>query len=598
MTYLSYFPLPSASLARGLVRTCEKKASLDYVDTHANALMQSWLGRRVIVQKFETYSLNSQEITKLWTRIWEASPSIEITWDLWKELSFRGVALKAQPSLLKMWQFQNIKTATHSTLRDIVHRIGVFIRLNFETIIFYFGFSPKLIFSARSLWDMEHRYMSLQRLAGIITTLAFSIYEARSFATSTAAWLGISQVLWAQVALTVVVAISTFALISATFNALRKVLKMAPAEVWHCRNLNHEALQGQFKPLSYCEEPIQTLSKILCSSSSAMAWIRGPAGMGKTYLVQELARRLTLDLLPKELGKPKIFFLNCADLSGSAFVNSVEKLQVIQEELDGFESQVVLVLDECHLLDKPSVEFIKSWKEKGLRLILISNSEDNAFRMAWGSETLASFKSHTNNSQIMLAPPCPKLLEGMIISATAQSPHVKITADASKHLVDAFKDKKGAPRLMKLLLDQWITQAHFQQHHTQELLKNANELEELSQELIAATKACEFEKASDITTHIETKHKERDQLMDHSDQLQAKISQIQIRTVQLNRLREYVCKASLDSVNNPYLVSMLTTLQPVMKQYQQKTQSYYQGDLSKFPFVWEFAHFKPLIATS
>ena len=114
------------------------------------------------------------------------------------------------------------------------------------------------------------------------------------------------------------------------------------------RNLTQEALEGKIDPIFGRNREIETIIDILGRKNSNNPMIIGPAGSGKTAIVEAVALRQKDGLLPGV----EIWELRLASLiGGTEFRGSLEKR--ISELLDFVEKnreKIIVFIDEIHLL--------------------------------------------------------------------------------------------------------------------------------------------------------------------------------------------------------------------------------------------------------
>lgn len=99
---------------------------------------------------------------------------------------------------------------------------------------------------------------------------------------------------------------------------------------------------------------IREICSILISENKPNALLIGPAGSGKTNIVEELARRIRRKnrTVPMKLWDYTIYSLNLSDIvSGSGIVGELEeKVRNLVDYLEAEEHKAILFLDEVHIL--------------------------------------------------------------------------------------------------------------------------------------------------------------------------------------------------------------------------------------------------------
>lgn len=122
-------------------------------------------------------------------------------------------------------------------------------------------------------------------------------------------------------------------------------------------NYNEEAQKGKFKPALFREKEIREVLAVLSMRDHPNCLLTGPAGIGKTAIPQELARRLVNGdpLVTKMLGKDTVIYeLPLSNLvAGSSIAGQMEMIlhQIIDFICDP-KNHALLYLDEIHQLFK------------------------------------------------------------------------------------------------------------------------------------------------------------------------------------------------------------------------------------------------------
>lgn len=112
-------------------------------------------------------------------------------------------------------------------------------------------------------------------------------------------------------------------------------------------------------PTLYRDAVIEQLMTVLIGESHPNALLVGPAGTGKTKIVEELAHRIGIKdtSVPELLHDYTIYSLQISDIvAGSNMVGELEeKVKELIEFLSDKENKVILFLDEFHMLFKESI---------------------------------------------------------------------------------------------------------------------------------------------------------------------------------------------------------------------------------------------------
>jgi ATP-dependent Clp protease ATP-binding subunit ClpA len=116
-------------------------------------------------------------------------------------------------------------------------------------------------------------------------------------------------------------------------------------------NLNLKAAQGKFDKIVDFDNKIDELTTILCRKKKPNAILVGPAGTGKTSLVEGLAIKIVKGEAPELLSNKVIYSVNLASMvAGTEYRGQFEKrLQDFVEEAKKY-SNLILFIDEIHTL--------------------------------------------------------------------------------------------------------------------------------------------------------------------------------------------------------------------------------------------------------
>jgi ATP-dependent Clp protease ATP-binding subunit ClpC len=116
------------------------------------------------------------------------------------------------------------------------------------------------------------------------------------------------------------------------------------------RDLCQEALDGKLPPILGRDLEIQSVMETLCRFTKRNPLLVGPAGVGKTAIVEGLAQRIVRGEVPPPLQGLRIFALQSSALvSGAGVVGELEKrMHAILEEAS--QDGIVLFIDEIHTI--------------------------------------------------------------------------------------------------------------------------------------------------------------------------------------------------------------------------------------------------------
>lgn len=116
-------------------------------------------------------------------------------------------------------------------------------------------------------------------------------------------------------------------------------------------NLNKKAISNEIDPVIGRDDEMNRLIEILCRRTKNNPLLLGEAGVGKTAIVEELARRIVEDNVPKPLKGKTILSLSMAGLvAGTKYRGEFEErvgkiLKEIEENND-----LIIFIDEIHTL--------------------------------------------------------------------------------------------------------------------------------------------------------------------------------------------------------------------------------------------------------
>jgi ATP-dependent Clp protease ATP-binding subunit ClpC len=114
------------------------------------------------------------------------------------------------------------------------------------------------------------------------------------------------------------------------------------------RDLTSEAAAGKLPPVLGRDSETALVVETLCRDTKRNPLLLGPAGVGKTAIIEGLAQRVVRGEIPKNLANVRIFALQTTDLvQGTGIVGSLEermKSLIKEAEAPG----IILFLDEIH----------------------------------------------------------------------------------------------------------------------------------------------------------------------------------------------------------------------------------------------------------
>ena len=116
-------------------------------------------------------------------------------------------------------------------------------------------------------------------------------------------------------------------------------------------DLNKKSKDGEIDPVIARDKEISRLIEILCRRTKNNPLLLGDAGVGKTAIVEELARKLENGEVPDSLVGKRIVSVSMASLvAGTKYRGEFEeRIEKIISELEG-NDDVILFIDEIHTL--------------------------------------------------------------------------------------------------------------------------------------------------------------------------------------------------------------------------------------------------------
>lgn len=118
--------------------------------------------------------------------------------------------------------------------------------------------------------------------------------------------------------------------------------------------IDYNAKFAAATPILFREQVIRQLEAILIGKNKPNALLVGPAGVGKTAIVEELARRIAANdpTLPHRLVGMRVYELPLSNVvAGSSYVGQLEeKLKSVIDFASDPKQKVILFIDEIHML--------------------------------------------------------------------------------------------------------------------------------------------------------------------------------------------------------------------------------------------------------
>ena len=116
-------------------------------------------------------------------------------------------------------------------------------------------------------------------------------------------------------------------------------------------DLNQQSLDGNIDPVIGREEELNKIIEILSRRSKNNPLLIGDAGVGKTAIVEDLANKIVLGMVPESLRNKRILSVSMASLvAGTKYRGEFEeRINKLVKEVEN-NSDVILFIDEIHTL--------------------------------------------------------------------------------------------------------------------------------------------------------------------------------------------------------------------------------------------------------
>lgn len=120
----------------------------------------------------------------------------------------------------------------------------------------------------------------------------------------------------------------------------------------YCVNITKQALEGRLDPVIGRHEEIRRVMQILSRRTKNNPVLIGQPGVGKTAIVEGIAQRIINNDVPESLQGKKIFALDLGLLiAGAKYQGEFEeRLKGVLKEVEGAQDELILFIDELHML--------------------------------------------------------------------------------------------------------------------------------------------------------------------------------------------------------------------------------------------------------
>lgn len=118
------------------------------------------------------------------------------------------------------------------------------------------------------------------------------------------------------------------------------------------RNIIDEVKKGKIEPVIGREEEIRRIIKILSRKTKNNPVLIGEPGVGKTAIVEGLAKRIVDNDVPKGLQNKQIFELDIASLVAGAKYRGEfeERFKAVLKKISDSNGEIILFIDEIHMI--------------------------------------------------------------------------------------------------------------------------------------------------------------------------------------------------------------------------------------------------------
>jgi len=120
----------------------------------------------------------------------------------------------------------------------------------------------------------------------------------------------------------------------------------------YSKDLTELARRGELDPVIGRKKEIERVTQILSRRTKNNPILLGEAGVGKTAIVEGLAQRIIEGKVPEPLRTKRVLALNVSGLiAGTKYRGEFEqRLKKIMDEIRGAKGQIILFIDEVHIL--------------------------------------------------------------------------------------------------------------------------------------------------------------------------------------------------------------------------------------------------------
>lgn len=122
----------------------------------------------------------------------------------------------------------------------------------------------------------------------------------------------------------------------------------------YTRDLTAEAKRGELDPVIGRDEEIERAMHILARRTKNNPLLLGEPGVGKTAIIEGIARRIASGKVPNVLKEKQVLALDLSGLiSGTKYRGEFEKrMNALTSEIEGMQRHVILFIDEVHMIEQ------------------------------------------------------------------------------------------------------------------------------------------------------------------------------------------------------------------------------------------------------
>ncbi len=124
----------------------------------------------------------------------------------------------------------------------------------------------------------------------------------------------------------------------------------------YTRDLTEDAQEGNLDPVIGRDEEIERVIHILSRRRKNNPLLLGEPGVGKTAIIEGLARRIHKGYVPDPLKDKRVLALDLTGMiSGTKYRGEFEKrMQALTKEIESMGRQIILFIDEIHMIEQAS----------------------------------------------------------------------------------------------------------------------------------------------------------------------------------------------------------------------------------------------------